>query len=257
MSFRIFILAGLIMLFSCSEDKDNTPAETYDLEADFQSIAIDKEGSKDVIIKVAPGVSWTFRTLIPKQVPGEKYPLVLALHGGSGFSPLAHTQTDCYVEEGLAALNAFVLHPNSGSGEWPDVANQQKLASLTLLALKYWPIDSSRVAITGYSNGGNASWLYSELQPQIFTAAVPMASSYNTFDTDSNARKMPVPMYVIHGAKDELFPLAQTRAWVNATKAVGSDIRLVVADSLGHYQPCDYVPYLQDAARWLQDSIWK
>ena len=33
-------------------------------------------------------------------------------------------------------------------------------------------------------------------------------------------------------------------------------IFFVVADGLGHYTPCDYVPYLKDAAIWLKEIVW-
>ncbi len=254
---RLWVIAVLYFSFLACKEEAKPPAENYDVEADFRNIPIDQSGIQDVVLKVGPGVNWQLRVIIPEHDSNEKHPLLLALHGGSGYNPEAHTNTDCYVEPGLSSLGAFILHPNSGLDEWPDIENQQKLAGLTLLALKYWPVDSAKVAVTGYSNGGNASWLYGESQPQIFSAAIPMASSYNTLKEDSSARLMPIPMYVIHGENDELFPLAQTQAWVEASQQAGSDIKFVVAPGLGHYEPCEYMPYLQNAARWLKDSVWQ
>ena len=37
----------------------------------------------------------------------------------------------------------------------------------------------------------------------------------------------------------------------------GGNIEFVVADTLSHFKPCDYVPYLQEAAVWLQDEVWE
>lgn len=63
-------------------------------------------------------------------------------------------------------------------------------------------------------------------------------------------------MHVIHDQNDELFPIAQTQAWIRAYQAAGSNITFEVAPWLTHYKPCDYVPYLQQTANWLKNIIW-
>ena len=64
------------------------------------------------------------------------------------------------------------------------------------------------------------------------------------------------PFLVIQGINDALFPLATTEGYVNASIDVGSNITFVIAAGLGHYQPCDYVSYLRDAATWLITDVW-
>ena len=131
------------------------------------------------------------------------------------------------------------------------------VGDLMYLALKYWPVDQDRLAVTGYSNGGNASWSFAKFQSNTLSAAIPMASSYDVHDLSGNVNVWNIPLYVIHGEEDELFPVEQTREWVEATVAAGSDVTFVVAPGLGHYEPCSYVPYLKDAADWLENEVWK
>jgi pimeloyl-ACP methyl ester carboxylesterase len=83
-----------------------------------------------------------------------------------------------------------------------------------------------------------------------------MASSYDVHDLNGDVRVWDVPLYVIHGENDELFPLAETQGWVDATVNAGSDVTFVIAPGLGHYTPCDYVPYLKEAAIWLKETVW-
>lgn len=116
------------------------------------------------------------------------------------------------------------------------------MVGLVTLALKYWDIDPTKVVVLGYSNGGNGSWFYAETLPMLFSAGIPMASSYSTIGTDGQPRKIDIPLYVIHGENDELFPLAETQAWVNQSIEAGSFIEFVVAPGLTHNKPAITFP---------------
>ena len=102
----------------------------------------------------------------------------------------------------------------------------------------------------GYSNGGNGSWYFAEHHPELFSAAIPMASSY------AITEKINIPLYVIHGEKDELFSVTKTSEWIRNSKEVGSDITFVTNESLSHFQGCSYVRELRKAQEWLQ-NLWK
>jgi predicted peptidase len=180
----------------------------------------------------------------------------MAFHGASNGDPNAHKTTECYIEPGFADLDAFIIHPNAGAFEWYEQQNQEKIQGLLSLATTFWPIDFGKIVATGYSNGGNASWLMAEVASNVFSASIPMASSYDISVTATTSRKMNIPMYVIHGENDELFPIEVTKKWVDESIEAGSDITFVQADNLTHFKPCDYVPYVKDAVIWLKE-IWK
>ena len=124
------------------------------------------------------------------------------------------------------------------------------------LAITYLPIDPTKVLITGYSDGGNGSWFYAEYFSELFSAAIPMATSYNPKDSEGVVPKLNIPLYVIHGENDDLFPLAQTQEWVNLLITAGSSIEFVIASGLTHYQFCEYASYLEDAVGWVQTGVW-
>jgi len=52
-------------------------------------------------------------------------------------------------------------------------------------------------------------------------------------------------------------PTVRTHKWFDEYIDSGGNIELVVADTLSHFKPRDYVPYLQEAAVWLQDEVWE
>lgn len=246
-----------IMAFgSCKKDDSTTTGRTFaDVERDFAALDL-SPGIHDISLEMLGGDIYKFRVIAPVRVAGEKRPLIVALHGASGGNAEAYKATACYVQPGLASLNAFIISPYGGNGLWYEAYFNQEVMTLVNLAKTQWPIEVNKVAVTGYSNGGNGSWFFADTQPASFSAAIPMASSYNILNPGGLGRKINIPMYVIHGQNDELFPVAQTLSWVQASQAAGSNITWVVASGLGHYVPCSYTSYLQQAANWLKNSVW-
>ncbi len=246
------------ILFSCTNTDDSTPVanRTYDdVRQDFQNLNI-STGTNDVSLLNTSNFFWDFRVTMPDvDFTNNKRPLIIALHGFSGDNTDAHKNTSCYIEFGYASLDAIIISPNAGSFIWESQVNQVQILSLVDLAVTYLPVDPEKIVVTGYSAGGNGSWFSGETQPNVFSAAIPIASSYNT-NTNGQARLIETPMYVIHGEEDELFPLDLTQTWVNDAINAGGDITFVVAPGLTHTQPCDYVSYIQEAANWLVNEVW-
>ena len=246
----------LTINLSCSK-RDRTrivPKRTMsDVEMAFKALQL-SPGIQDIEIKSLTEKPWHFRVISPKVEHHKAYPLIIDLHWASGGAADAHQNTSCYLEPGFKGTDVFMIVPNGGSELWSSRRNQEMIINLVSFALTSWPIDRQKVVLTGYSNGGNGCWFYGETQSRLFSAAIPMASSYATTPADgsSQAVKMPIPMYVIHGEKDELFPLAQTQNWVQATKEVGSVINFEIAPRLTHYEACSYLPYFKNAVAWLK-----
>ena len=259
---RFIIFTAFLICFSCSnsEEDDITVGDTRtieDLHTDFNNLNL-QTGINDVTIEsLNRGVFWNFRVIIPEGASeSNTRPLVMALHGASGGSPTAHQNTSCYVEPGLQDLEAIIISPNAGVEQWYSIGNQMQVINLIQLAQANLFVDSSKVLVMGYSNGGNASWLFADFFSQYFTASMPLASSYNPRRADGSISSINVPMYVIHSDSDELFPLEITQGYVDDSIGAGSQIEFVIADGLSHYSPCDYVSYIQQGVVWLQTQIW-
>lgn len=254
------ISVSTLLFFSCSSDSADEEVKEVDItfedvDKSFSELVVN-EGNNDYTLEVPDGLSWNFRVTAPEP-SNEKKSLFINLHGAAGGSPDAHKNTSCYLEAATASINAYVISPNGGTDLWFEPINQSQVMGLTTLALKYWNIDPEKVVVTGYSNGGIGSWFFAETQPEVFSAGIPMASSYNTTNTNGEAREIPTPLYVIHGENDELFPLSETQAWVDQSVEAGSTIEFVVGNGLTHTELCEYAPYFEDAVDWLTTSIWK
>lgn len=254
----LFLLLGLI---SCGGNDDAPIQNTRsvdDVRSDFSNLKL-QPGNNDISMEsIEAGVFWNFRIIVPSGASEtNKRPLILSLHGAaSNILPNAHLSTSCLVEAGFADLNAFIISPNSDGHLWFEPENQIQVSALIDLAKSYLFVDENKVVVTGYSDGGTGSWFFAEYYSELFSAAIPMASSYNPEKSNGVVPKINTPLYVIHGEKDDLFPVSQTQSWVNQSISAGSSIEFVIAAGLVHNRPCDYVSYLQDAASWLQTDVW-
>ncbi|WP_034057453.1 dienelactone hydrolase family protein [Lacinutrix jangbogonensis] len=256
------LLACLLLftlIYSCSDSDDSNalPARTFaDVQNDFNSLTF-STGINDVSLIGVDNAFWEFRVIMPNvDLTNNNRPLIITLHGFSGGDSNAHKNTACYAEPGFEALDAIIISPNNRGLQWFEPYNQRQIITLVDLASDYLPVDTNKVVVNGYSDGGNGAWWYSENYSNIFSAGIPMASAYGSYNPDNTARIIPTPTYVIHGENDTLFPLENTQTWVNDTSLSGSNTTLVIATGLTHVEPCNYISYLQDAATWLTDVIW-
>lgn len=255
--FKFLLLFLLIFNCSKSEDSNEPAARTYtDVQNDFNNLIL-STGINDVTLVGVDYAFWEFRVIIPDvDFTNNKRPLVVTLHGFSGGDSNAHKNTDCYAEAGFAALDAIIISPNNRGLQWFEPYNQAQVITLIDLASDYLEVDTNKIVVNGYSDGGNGAWWYSENYSSIFSAGIPMASAYGSYNSDGSARIISTPTYVIHGENDELFSLENTQNWVNDTSISGSDTTLVIATGLTHTEPCNYTSYLQDASTWLTDVVW-
>jgi len=238
-------------------DPDPGPRSLADIQEDFSNINFEV-GVNDVSLENLTGGNWTFRVIMPDvDFTNNDRPLIITLHGcaACGLSPEAHKGTACLAEPGFAALDAIIISPNSNGEIWITQNNYNQVLTLVDLASTYLPVDTEKIAVHGYSDGGNGSWFYAETLFDKFSASIPMASHYITTN-DGVGRLIPMPLYVIHGENDELFPVDDVQGWVDASVTSGSDITFVIAPELTHIEPCNYIDYLKVAADWLVNSVW-
>lgn len=251
----------LLLLFNCSNSDDSqdpiVPQRSFDdVRQDFSNIDF-VTGNNDIALLNHFNFVWNFRVIMPDvDFTNNNRPLIITLHGYAAGDPNAHKHTDCYAEPGFEALDAIIISPNGDNLDWFQPYNVEQVLSLIDLASEFLPVDTNKIVVNGYSDGGNGSWYLGETRSSFFSAAIPMASAYASYHQNGTPRTMPIPMYVIHGENDALFPLANIQNWVDETNGVGSDVTLEVAPGLTHPEPCEYVPYLQNAADWLVNHVW-
>ncbi|MDC9722686.1 MAG: dienelactone hydrolase family protein [Urechidicola sp.] len=260
-------VASVLFLFlivaSCGSDDDDGPATAPirtadDVRADFQNLTINVGVNDLTLESIVAGQFWNFRIIVPASASStNKVPLVFRLHGGAtGTNVNAHKTTDCLVEPGFATMDAIIVSPNSNGIQWYEELNIVQVLALVEMVTVNLDVDATRTVVMGYSDGGNAAFFFSQYYSSLFTAAIPMATSYATSSQSGVVHQFAKPIYAIHGSDDELFSLATTQGYIDDSVAAGSDITFVVADGLTHFNSCDYVPYLQNAVAWLENTVW-
>lgn len=112
----------------------------------------------------------------------QQYPLLIWLHGsgGRGSSNDKHfgALRVFAAEENYSKHPAFLLAPQCPSEKtwWDDTADVTLALIDDLMA--NLPIDPNRVYITGHSLGGAGTCYLAQMRPDLFAAAVPLASSW-------------------------------------------------------------------------------
>jgi poly(3-hydroxybutyrate) depolymerase len=176
-------------------------------------------------------------------------PLVVFLHGTDGARWTA-SLLRCLVAPGLERVAPIILGPTSEHGEWWSERDAGYILGLVAAAIRDWHVRPERVVIMGYSNGGIATWVFARLYPAAFSAAIPMASNPTVIG------ETPLPVYAIHGSKDEQFDIDAVREGVATLAKRGFNVQLVVRNRAGHMDACGYEPELEGAATWLERSVW-
>jgi predicted peptidase len=212
---------------------------------------------------------------------GQKYPLVIFFHGAS------ETGNNAQVNGNIdALLNAakgitqpqkfFLLAPQSTSGSWGGAAYNgnwsgeatdtvNKAMAMAAGVIRDYPVDTSRIYVTGLSAGGEGTWIaMAYYKGKILAAGVPLSAVVDltrTTDVSANNPFPPgvissfvgTPMWMFHSRNDNNVPfttidvprkaLDQIRA---ATPRPTVITWPLTSDQEGYQTPGN--PYYNDAA---------
>jgi predicted peptidase len=186
------------------------------------------------VFKDEDGKTLPYRLLKPESVEdGQKYPLVLFLHGAGERGDDNAAQLKNGVQEFAKAgarkdFPCFVAAPQCPrDSAWSPINFRERKAEYAddpaepgRLALELvdelkaeFPIDPDRVYITGLSMGGFGTWDLIARHPDRFAAAVPVCGG--GYPDRADAIKG-VPIWAFHGAKDPVVAPALSREMVRA-----------------------------------------
>lgn len=207
-----------------------------------------KEGIFDHAFHLTNDEKWNMKISVPDIKEAEKVPLVIALHW-AGDHEAYKEFSNCLAFPALDFLNAIIIAPSAEGRHWIEPMNEKRVIALIKQVRKYWPIDSEKIIVTGYSNGGIGTWHYAKIYPKLFCAALPMSGHYQ-------AKHIKVPLYVLHGEKDELFKVEEVEEVLKNAIKKGSQIRYEIIPNFTHYAACSFVDELKKMAKWMKADIW-
>ena len=197
-----------------------------------------------------PGARGAFSLYVPEYYTADRtWPLVVALHGGSG-------NGRAFLWSWLRAARsrgAIVVAPTAAGQTWaltgPDF-DTPNLAHIVGEIGARWNLDRRRLLLTGMSDGGTFSYV-SGLEPTSpFTHLAPVAAAFHPMlaQAADGDRLRGLPIQVVHGARDWMFPVDMARAAVDALEAAGADVAYREIEDLAHTYP---VEMSGDILEWL------
>ncbi|HEV7704706.1 MAG TPA: prolyl oligopeptidase family serine peptidase [Gemmatimonadaceae bacterium] len=210
-------------------------------------------GFLDRTVKVG-ALTLKYQVYVPPTYDGHtSLPVILFMHGSGerGSDGLKQTQVGMpsQIRWHRDWFNAIVVMPQCPD----DSVFRGVVADATFAALeksvKEFHGDRERLYATGLSMGGYGVWQQIVDHPGVFAAAVavsggltPSADMDNLFVSvkgdDPFAAVAQVtkglPIWIFHGAKDDVVPTVQSRKLVQAMRDVGTDVKYTEYPDVGH-----------------------
>ncbi|MBU1078415.1 MAG: prolyl oligopeptidase family serine peptidase [Spirochaetes bacterium] len=178
---------------------------------------------------------------IPKEYskkPDRKWPLILFLHG----SEERGSDLDLLFKNGLPRLLKkrpdfpfIVVSPQCPK----DLTWFTKFDDIVALLSKIeadYRVDSRRIYLTGLSMGGDGVWHFAAFYPDHFSAIVPICGSASPFfGFPERVKKIVnIPIWVFHGAKDNIVPVKESKNLVRLLKKYNGNVKFTIYPKAGH-----------------------
>lgn len=199
------------------------------------------EGLRVGLLEAPPerGERGGFSLYVPEWWSGETpWPLVVALHGGSG-----HGREFLWTWLREARSRGFVLlAPTSIGPTWsldaPGVDAARLVSMLDFVAAR-WPIDRARILLTGLSDGATFTLLAGLLEDAPYAALAPVSGVLHpaSYALGHLARARGRRIHQTHGALDWLFPVALARLARDELQGAGADLTYCEIEDLSHTYP--------------------
>jgi phospholipase/carboxylesterase len=200
-----------------------------------------------------PGSRGGYSLYVPEYyTPDRACPLVVALHGGSGngrnflWSWLRDSRS----------FGAILIAPTATGPTWAlmgeDTDTPNLMQMLETVRGRY-NVDAKRMLMTGLSDGGTFCWVSGLDRASPFTHLAPVAATFHPLmaqiaDAD---RLRGLPIYLVHGRLDWMFPVQVARQTSNLLSAAGADVIYREIDDLSHCYPREMNA---EILRWLNGT---
>jgi phospholipase/carboxylesterase len=186
-----------------------------------------------------PGSRGGFSLYVPEYyTPDHAWPLVMALHGGSG-------NGRGFLWSWLRAARSFgaiLVAPTATGPTWAlmgDDTDTPNLSRILEQARSGWNIDSQRLLLTGMSDGGTFCYVTGLGSASPFTHLAPVAATFHPLMAEmaDSERLRGLPVFIVHGRLDWMFPVQVARQTRDALSAAGADVTYRELDDLSHCYP--------------------
>lgn len=185
---------------------------------------------------------------VPEYVtPDREWPLVMALHGGSGTGR-------SFIWSWLRAARSrgcILVAPSSLGQTWAlqgEDVDTPDLRGLLAAVREQWSIDPAHMLLTGMSDGGTFCYVSGLDDGCPFTHLAPVSAAFHPMLAEfaDAERVRGLPVHIIHGALDWMFPLQMARLADEYLRARGANVMLRQMADLPHTWPSDMTGVMLD-----------
>ena len=185
------------------------------------------------------GARGGFSLYVPEYYDAERdWPLIVALHGGSGTG-------DDFLWTWLTEARSrgcLLLSPTSLGSTWSlmdEDIDAPALRAMVTYVREHWRVDDNRILLTGLSDGATYTLLCG-LQPDMpFTALAPVSGVLHPANLMNGnlERAAGRRIYLVHGARDWMFPIATARIAHRELQRAGASVVFREIEDLSHTYP--------------------
>jgi phospholipase/carboxylesterase len=185
------------------------------------------------------GARGGFSVYVPEYYEADRdWPLVVALHGGSG-------NGRAFLWSWLAAARsagAILVAPTAIGETWAlmgeDIDTPNLVGMLDVVSER-WRIDRGRRLLTGMSDGGTFTYVSGLEVGSLFTHLAPVAAAFHPMlaGMAEPERLRGLPIHVVHGALDWMFDVELARQAHSVLEAAGAQVTYSEIADLSHCYP--------------------
>ena len=204
----------------------------------FESGALESDAGVPVGVmhQKRPGRRADYSLYVPETYnPRREWPLIICLHGAYG-------RGDHYLWSWLRPAKSkgyILLAPKSVDVTWSILRPTLDIGSITGMldeVCNAYAVDRSRVFLSGLSDGGTFTYLFGLRRPGIFAGIAPIAGDFHGMMDDMlrEGQGKGLPIYIVHGAQDHIFPVDSIRKGHALLTRLGYDARYQELPDWGH-----------------------
>jgi predicted peptidase len=217
-------------------------------------------GFLDRVVNVH-GTAYKYQVFLPDTWnPHQKWPIILFLHGAGERGDDGLNQTDVGIGTAIrvdrSRFNAIVVMPQCRKNIWWIQTPMDDVAMQSLdAATKEFHGDPAKTYLTGMSMGGYGSWFIAGKYPKRFAAMIVICGGIRPPDnalkntpglaklsppdqaqsyTNAAAKVGKIPVWIFHGADDDIVPVTESQRMNAAMKALGGEVHYTEYPGVKH-----------------------